>query len=96
MSVWPSASVTWVVATLTLASVATTVSLALYDLGERLLHYLEARNLRCAEVVNLSGDREALLAILSADGNSIVYFGDPTLPKASVVAFAAVPLRPSQ
>ena len=72
------------------------VRMHLYDLGERLLQYLEARNLRCAEVVNLSGDREALLAILSADGNSIVYFGDPTLPKASVVAFAAGPPQPSQ
>ena len=59
----------------------------LYDLGWRLLRYLEARDLHCSEVVNLSGDREALLAILGADGNSIAYFGDPTLPKASIVAF---------
>ena len=59
----------------------------LYDLGERLLRYFEARNLRCSEVVNLSGDREALLAIFDAGGNSIAYFGDPTLPKASIVAF---------
>lgn len=63
----------------------------LYDLGERLLHYFKARNLRCSEVVNLSGDREALLSILSADSNSITYFGDPTLPKASIVAFKATP-----
>ena len=59
----------------------------LYDLGEWLLRYFEAGNLRCSEVVNLSGDREALLAIFDADGNSIAYFGDPTLPKASIVAF---------
>ena len=67
----------------------------LYDLGERLLRYFEARDLRCAEVVNLSGDREALLALASADGSSIAYFGDPTLPKASLVAFKAARRQPA-
>ena len=66
----------------------------LYDLGRRLLRYFEVHNLRCSEVVNLSGDREALLAIFGADGNSIAYFGDPTLPKASIVAFR--PTRKTQ
>lgn len=61
----------------------------LYDVGERLLAYFHANGLRCDEVVNLSGDREALLAIRSDDGASVAYFGDPTLPKASVVAFRA-------
>lgn len=59
----------------------------LYDLGERMLEYAAANHLRCAEVANLSGDREALLAIRSEDGKSIAYFGMPTLPKASIVAF---------
>lgn len=62
----------------------------LYDLGERLLGYLAERSLRCDEVVNLSGDREALLAVLGADRGSIVYFGDPLLPKASIVAFKEI------
>ena len=65
------------------------VPMHLYDLGERLLAYFDANDLRCNEVVNLSGDREALLAIRSDDGASVAYFGDPTLPKASVVAFRA-------
>ena len=63
----------------------------LYDLGERLLAYFDANRLECDEVVNLSGDREALLAIRSDDGASIAYFGNPTLPKASIVAFRPRP-----
>ena len=59
----------------------------LYDLGEQLLEHFESESLACEEVVNLSGDREALLAIRSSDGQSIAYFGDPTLPKASIIAF---------
>lgn len=61
----------------------------LYDVGERLLDYFDAEGLRCDEAVNLSGDREALLAIRSEDGKSVAYFGNPTLPKASLVAFRA-------
>ena len=59
----------------------------LYDLGEQLLSYFEAQGLSCDEVVNLSGDREALLAIMSNDGKSVAYFGNPVLPKASIIAF---------
>ena len=61
----------------------------LYDVGERLLGYFDAQGLRCDEVVNLSGDREALLAIRSEEGKSVAYFGNPMLPKASLVAFRA-------
>ena len=59
----------------------------LYDLGEQLLRYFDAEALACDEVVNLSGDREALLAIMGSDGQSIAYFGNPSLPKASIIAF---------
>lgn len=59
----------------------------LYDLGEQLIAYFEAEALACDEVVNLSGDREALLAIMSSDGKSVAYFGNPSLPKASIIAF---------
>ena len=62
----------------------------LYDVGERLLAHFSANGLECDEVVNLSGDREALLAIASEDGRSVAYFGNPTLPKASVLAFRHV------
>ena len=59
----------------------------LYDVGATLVAYFEANGLDCDELVNLSGDREALLALISDDRQSIAYFGNPTLPKASVVAF---------
>ena len=59
----------------------------LYDVGAVLLGYFENTGLVCDELVNLSGDREALLALISDDRRSIAYFGNPTLPKASVVAF---------
>lgn len=59
----------------------------LYDVGESLVAYFADNSLACDEVVNLSGDREALLALISDDRRSIAYFGNPTLPKASVVAF---------
>ncbi len=63
------------------------VPMHLYDVGERLLAHFSANGLECDEVVNLSGDREALLAIASEDRRSVAYFGNPTLPKASVLAF---------
>lgn len=63
----------------------------LIDVGERLLGFFEREGLGCDEVVNLSGDREALLAVRSEDGRSIAYFGNPTLPKASLLAFASLP-----
>ena len=69
-----------------LAGVAQT-PMHLYDVGESLVKYFESNSLVCDEVVNLSGDREALLALISDDRGSIAYFGNPTLPKASVIAF---------
>ena len=71
-----------------LAGVAQT-PMHLYDVGESLVAYFASNSLACDEVVNLSGDREALLALVSDDRQSIAYFGNPTLPKASVVAFRA-------
>lgn len=69
-----------------LAGIAQT-PMHLYDVGDSLVKYFENNSLVCDEVVNLSGDREALLALVSDDRGSIAYFGNPTLPKASVVAF---------
>ncbi|MDE0661830.1 MAG: hypothetical protein F4029_08255 [Gammaproteobacteria bacterium] len=67
----------------------------LYDVGESLVTYFASNSLACDEVVNLSGDREALLALISDDRESIAYFGNPTLPKASVVAFRARRAQPN-
>lgn len=59
----------------------------LYDLGQLLLAYFERTARACDEVANLSGDREALLAVAGGEGRTVAYFGNPTLPKASIVAF---------
>lgn len=64
----------------------------LYDLGQRLLAYFERSGRQCDEVANLSGDREALLAVASEDGQTVAYFGNPALPKAAIVAFRPRPL----
>lgn len=63
----------------------------LYDLGQRLLAYFERSGRECDEVANLSGDREALLAVASEDGQTVAYFGNPALPKAAIVAFRPKP-----
>ncbi len=78
-----------------LAGVAQT-PMHLYDVGESLVGYFDSNSLVCDEVVNLSGDREALLALISDDRQSIAYFGNPTLPKASIVAFRAHPRQAGQ
>ena len=59
----------------------------LYDLGEQLMGYFGRSQRQCDEVANLSGDREALLALASADGQTVAYFGNPILAKASIIAF---------
>ena len=70
----------------------TQIPMHLIDVGERLLAFFAAEELACDEVVNLSGDREALLAVMSEDRRSITYFGNPALPRASLLAFAATTL----
>lgn len=73
-----------------LAGIAQT-PMHLYDLGQLLLAYFERSGRACDEVANLSGDREALLAVAGADRRTIAYFGNPMLPKASIVAFRRRP-----
>ena len=57
----------------------------LYSLGGDLLATFEAAGLDCAEVANISGDLEALLAVQS--GGQVFYIGDPDSPKASLIGF---------
>ncbi len=57
----------------------------LYHLGGDLLATFEAAGLHCAEVANISGDLEALLAVRS--GERVLYIGDPNSPKASLIGF---------
>ena len=58
----------------------------LRTLGERLLTYFESRGLACSEVVNLAGDREALLMRRHNDGR-VLYQGDPNTHKVALIAF---------
>ena len=57
----------------------------LYRLGGDLLATFQATGLNCAEVANISGDLEALLAVRS--GGRTLYIGDPDSPKASLIGW---------
>ncbi len=67
-----------------------TVPTNLRTLGQDLLRHLDSTPLQCDEVVNLAGDRQALLAV--RDGARVAYHGDPTTYKVSLIAFRTVPL----
>ncbi len=65
------------------------VSLApthLRTLGQTLTDFFEASNWQCKDVVNLAGDRQAVLLVATGDG-TIVYHGDPGTYKASLFGF---------
>ena len=59
----------------------------LFTLGQRLLAWFDEAGLACDEVVNLAGDREALLALASNDGSRFAYVGHPLTAKASLLGF---------
>lgn len=59
----------------------------LYTLGQRLLAFFARAGLVCDEVVNLAGDREAVLAMAAPDGTGFAYAGHPKTAKAALVGF---------
>ena len=59
----------------------------LYTLGKWLLDFFARAGLVCDEVVNLAGDREAVLAMAAPDGKRFAYFGHPKTAKAALVGF---------
>ena len=61
----------------------------LYDLGTNLLQLFETAGLDCSEVVNLAGDREALLGIRGA--NATLLIGHADTAKAALIGFRALP-----
>ncbi len=63
---------------------ATLLPMHLYSVGELLLEFAAAQDLACDEVVNLAGDREAVLAVRRAEGD-VLYIGNPRTRKASMV-----------
>jgi hypothetical protein len=69
------------------------VSLApthLRTLGQTLTDYFEASGWQCDDVVNLAGDRQAVLLLATGD-QRIVYHGDPRTYKASLLGFRSRP-----
>lgn len=67
------------------------VSLApthLRTLGRTLVDFFAASGWQCDDVVNLAGDRQAVLVAALSDG-TIVYHGDPRTYKASLLGFRA-------
>ena len=69
---------------------ATLAPMHLYHVGQMLLEAAEARGHVCDEVVNLAGDREAVLVLRgvgdSQAGESILNVGDPRTHKVAVLA----------
>ena len=66
---------------------ATLKAMHLFTLGQRLLAEFSEAGLACDEVVNLAGDREAILALASNDGSRFAYVGHPLTAKASLLGF---------
>ena len=62
----------------------------LRTLGQQVLAYVQKQQWQCNDVVNLAGDREAVLVVQLADGGS-VYHGDPHTHKVSLIGFKAKP-----
>jgi hypothetical protein len=60
----------------------------LRSLGQAFLKYAALHQLQCDEVVNLAGDRQALLAV--RNGQGMVFHGDPATHKVSLLAFRAL------
>lgn len=66
---------------------ATLQPMHLFTLGQRLLAWFAETGLACDELVNLAGDREAVLALASGDGSRFAYVGHPLTAKASLLGF---------
>lgn len=69
------------------------VSLApthLHTLGTTLLAHIRTQNWRCDDVVNLAGDRQAVMVLKTGDGTQM-HHGDPDTYKVSLLGFRPVP-----
>ncbi len=69
------------------------VSLApthLRTLGQTLAGFFDASGWQCDDVVNLAGDRQAVL-LLAAGDKTLIYHGDPKTYKTSLIGFRTVP-----
>jgi len=62
----------------------TMIPMHLHTLGKVILDFARAESLQCDELVNLAGDREAVLALRRNDG-AIFHVGNPLTSKAALV-----------
>jgi len=68
------------------------VSLApahLRTLGQTLVGFFEGSQWQCDDVVNLAGDRQAVLLLATGD-QTVIYHGDPMTYKASLLGFRSL------
>jgi len=65
--------------------VASLTPMHLHAVGVALLRYAAGNGMECDEVVNLAGDREALMALRFADGR-VLFIGNPRTSRAAVLA----------
>ena len=69
---------------------ASSIPMHLYHVGQRFLEFAAENGMQCDEMVNLAGDREAILAIATgATGSAdrIGYLGHPETGKAALLGF---------
>lgn len=59
----------------------------LHTLGKALVSLFEKENLNCPEVVNLAGDRQAVLAVRADDGEGYFFHGDIITNKVTLFTF---------
>lgn len=64
---------------------ATLIPAHLYTLGQALVDFFAQNNLACNEVVNLAGDREAVMLVRS--GTEAAFLGDPQPRKVALIGF---------
>jgi len=70
--------------------VASLTPMHLHGIGRSVLKFAGEQGLMCDELVNLAGDREALLAVRLADAR-MLFIGNPRTSRAALVALESIP-----
>ncbi len=70
--------------------VASLTPMHLHGIGRSVLKFAGEQGFRCDELVNLAGDREALLAVRLADAR-MLFIGNPRTSRAALVALESIP-----
>jgi hypothetical protein len=66
---------------------ASSIPMHLYHVGQQFLVFAAENGMQCDEMVNLAGDREAILAITTRAADRIGYLGHPETGKAALLGF---------